>query len=161
MSLAPPPPAKQPGFQIAGTGNAAPRRTSPRSPRRRNCKIFAGTPDKDGYICIKIDQKVYKAHRLAWLWMTGAWPIDEVDHKDLDKSNNRFDNLREATHSENNRNRRKRGYVLDKRRGTFSARINIAGKNVHLGQFKTSAEATAAFNAVAIPLHGEFAREAQ
>ena len=66
--------------------------------------MIAGTPDKDGYICIKIDQIMYKAHRLAWLWMTGDWPTEEVDHKDLDKSNNRFGNLREATHSQNNIN---------------------------------------------------------
>lgn len=123
--------------------------------------MVAGTPDKDGYINICIDQQIYKAHRLAWLWMTGEWPTEEIDHKDLDKANNRFSNLREATHSQNQINRKKRGYTFDKRRGAFVAQIKENGKHRHLGQFKTSVEASAAYNEAANAIHGEFARTAR
>src|SRR5262245_5127240 len=57
--------------------------------------LRAGTPDKDGYRCLMIDQRVYKEHRLAWLWMTGRWPKGEIDHINKNKSHNRFKNLRE------------------------------------------------------------------
>lgn len=63
--------------------------------------MVAGTPDKEGYVCIMVDQKMYKLHRLAWLWMTGKWPKNEIDHIDNEKANNRFNNLREATRKEN------------------------------------------------------------
>src|SRR5581483_1831371 len=123
--------------------------------------MVAGTPDKDGYISICIDRRLYKAHRLAWLWMTGEWPEDEIDHRDLARANNRFSNLREATHAQNAFNREKRGYTFDKRRDVFVARIRDGGKYRHLGQFGTAKEATAAYNKAAALIHREFARAAQ
>ena len=59
-----------------------------------------------GYRHIKIDGKVYKAHRLVWLWNYGIWPEYELDHIDGNPSNNRLDNLRPATHLENSQNRK-------------------------------------------------------
>ena len=55
-----------------------------------------------GYRVIRIDGKLYREHRVIFFWMTGKWPDKEVDHRDLDKSNNRWHNLREATRSQNN-----------------------------------------------------------
>lgn len=121
----------------------------------------AGYPDqKDGYTLLCVDQKQCRAHRLAWFYMTGEWPAHQIDHIDLDKANNRFENLREATHKQNSHNRPKRGYTFDKRRSAFVAQIRIDGKHKHLGQFKTAAEAAAAYNAAAQIYHGEFARAA-
>jgi HNH endonuclease len=60
---------------------------------------FAGTM-LDGYIMIYVDKVGYLAHRLAWFYMTNRWPL-EVDHKNTIKNDNRWDNLREATRSQN------------------------------------------------------------
>lgn len=57
----------------------------------------AGTPDEYGYTVIRIAGKGYKAHRLVWLIETGSWPEGQLDHRDEDKANNRFGNLRVAT----------------------------------------------------------------
>lgn len=60
----------------------------------------AGTAQK-GYIRIGLASKGYQAHRLAYLYMTGAWPNAQIDHVNGVRSDNRWQNLREATHSEN------------------------------------------------------------
>ena len=65
--------------------------------RARNASAanIAGTKDKDGYIIIHIDKKAHKSHRLAWLYMEGYLPYGiDIDHKDQDKQNNKWDNLR-------------------------------------------------------------------
>ncbi|WP_426418192.1 HNH endonuclease signature motif containing protein [Bradyrhizobium genosp. A] len=129
--------------------------------KRVRAGALAGTIDKDGYVIICIDQKLYRAHRLAWLWMTGEWPAEEIDHRDTVKSNNRFKNLREANDEQNAHNRPKRGFTFDNRRSAYVAQINVGGRHFHLGQFTTPDEATAAYNAAAEDLHGEFARTAQ
>jgi citrate synthase len=56
----------------------------------------AGCIDHYGYIMMSIHGKRYKAHRLAWLYMTGAWPTNQIDHKFNNRSDNRFSELREA-----------------------------------------------------------------
>jgi len=124
----------------------------------------AGSFDSDGYHKIQIDGRVYRGHRLAWLYMTGEWPESEIDHRDLDRSNNRWDNLRPATHSQNQMNTRPRGVSGIKgvrwhgRDRVFRATIWLNGRAVQLGAFAT-AEAAAAAYAVAARQHfGEFAR---
>ncbi len=54
-----------------------------------------------GYRVIGIDGERHYEHRLAWLYMTGEWPSEDLDHENCDKSDNRFSNLREATDSQN------------------------------------------------------------
>src|SRR5882757_9467364 len=61
----------------------------------------AGHSDKDGYIIIHLCKKKYKAHRLAWFYMTGTWPAQEIDHKDGRPAHNAWLNLRESTRVEN------------------------------------------------------------
>ncbi|MFA6198823.1 MAG: HNH endonuclease [Bacteroidales bacterium] len=71
---------------------------------RKKNKIVK-TIGKREYRKINIDGKFYKAHRLIWLYTYGTWPDDFIDHIDGDKHNNRIDNLRNATNSENQCNR--------------------------------------------------------
>jgi hypothetical protein len=55
---------------------------------------------------LTIDHKMYRAHRIIWLWMTGKWPKYDVDHEDRNALNNRWKNLRDVTRTVNNRNRK-------------------------------------------------------
>jgi hypothetical protein len=68
---------------------------------------MAGCKRKNGYIFIMISGKYYRAHRLAWLYMTGEFPKDMIDHVDQDRSNNAFNNLRDVSNSVNQRNARR------------------------------------------------------
>jgi hypothetical protein len=128
----------------------------------------AGYRPDGGYAQIRIAGKLYKAHRLAWLWMTGEWPSGEVDHKDRDRSNNRWLNLRLASPSENKCNIGKlsnnsTGYkgVCFQPRAThrpYTAEIRFKGVRRYLGSFRTAEEAHAAYRRAAEQQHGEFAR---
>ena len=74
-----------------------------------NDHIIVGSPAgyrNDGYINIGLHGSTFRAHRLAFIYMTGTCP-EEVDHIDMDRSNNRWTNLRAALRSQNNANRRK------------------------------------------------------
>jgi hypothetical protein len=127
----------------------------------------AGTPTKPrGYIQIAIYGELYLAQRLAWLWMTGAWPAFEVDHWDTDTSNNRWSNLRAATSSENKMNKGHRsdntsgykGVWWSKRRNKWIAEVMVDGKKRQAGSFDTAIEAHIARMKAAQDLHGDFAR---
>lgn len=129
----------------------------------------AGTRNKDGRLIIGIDQTQYYSSRLAHLWMTGAWPEDEVDHHDLDPSNDKWDNLRPATSQQQKANRGKNRnntsghknvmYMPKKYpRRPWVARITVDRRQVYAGSYATRAEAVAAADA-AHKLHfGEFSR---
>jgi hypothetical protein len=69
---------------------------------------LSGCLGNDGYVRISIEHKKYLAHRLAWLYMTGEMPKNQIDHINLVKNDNRFENLREATISQNGQNTYKR-----------------------------------------------------
>ena len=68
----------------------------------------AGSENGQGYIKIVIDGRGYRAHRLAWLYMTGDWPKDQIDHINRDRADNRFCNLRDVSAKENVNNSRPR-----------------------------------------------------
>lgn len=128
----------------------------------------AGTLSQDGHRKILIARRVYLAHRLAWFYVTGAWPRDQIDHRNNDPDDNRFDNLREATRLQNNANCRVRkdsgtqvkGVHWHKRTRRWYALIRMNGKSVHLGSFATVEAAKAAYDKAARRRFGEFARSA-
>jgi len=106
------------------------------------------------------------AHRLAWLYVYGIWPTQHVDHINGEKTHNAIANLREATISENARNRPKRkdnksgftGVMFRASRKKWEGRIMVRGKNVWRRLFDTAAEAHAERMKVLPQHHGEFAR---
>jgi len=127
---------------------------------------------KRTYTMISVDDVIYRAHHLAWLYMTGELPGLFVDHRDLDKHNNGWSNLRLATKSQNMANvgrikSNKSGFkgVSHYRAGEsygkpWQASIGRGGKSYHLGHFATEEEAHAAYVAAAEKMFGEFARAA-
>lgn len=96
---------------------------------------------KANYRCIKISGRPYAEHRLAWLYMVGEWPESEIDHKNRDKKDNRFNNLRPATRKQNCENRDARAGCLSGFRGVswvggkWVAQITHFGVHKHLGGF--------------------------
>lgn len=117
-----------------------------------------------GYWVIRIDDRLYRAHRLAWLWVHGEWPKSQVDHINRIRDDNRFANLRPATGFENSRNSKRQANntsghrgVAPHQAGKWQAYINAEGKRHSLGLFDTVAAAGEAYRAAAKSLHGEFA----
>jgi len=102
----------------------------------------AGSLDSLGYHRIGIYSKLYTAHRLAFLYVLGKFPKGQVDHKDHNRSNNIWDNLREVTHQDNSKNHTLRNTntsgttgVELRANGGWLARIMVDGKHIHLGVF--------------------------
>lgn len=132
---------------------------------------FAGQPagsiTEAGYVKIRLgkERPGQYAHRLAWLYVHGVWPPEEVDHRDRDRSNNRIDNLRLAGRSENMRNAaaarrsatRTRGIWFDKKHGKWEACIYVNRARVWWGWFNTADEAATARLCELDKHHGEFA----
>ena len=121
----------------------------------------AGSLDRTGYRFVKIDYESYLHHRLAFFYVMGKWPENEMDHKNGDRANNKWSNLREATRRQNAVNRKAiaglKG-VEKQRTGKWIARIRNGGKKLYLGTFNTALEAHQVYVAKAIELHGEFVR---
>lgn len=138
------------------------------SPRCRKDRP-AGSKTSGGYLRIGIDGKQHFSHHLAWFHFYGVIAENELDFKNLDKSDVRIANLREATRAENSRNvgRKASNSTGFKGVATFNSPRNLkhyrssiraGGKRIHLGQFDTAEEAYEAYCKKARELHGEFAR---
>lgn len=120
------------------------------------------------YRFIGLNRKQYPAHRLAWLYSFGHWPQLHIDHVDGDGLNNSLSNLREATVSENLRNRGKqannksgyKGVSWEKKYSKWKAQITVHGCRRHVGYYATREDAHAAYIKAAELLHGEFRRSA-
>lgn len=127
---------------------------------------IAGRTDKDGYISVGINKKLYKAHRLAHLYMTGEWPAEQIDHINGVRSDNRWSNLREATNQQNQMNTRKqsnntsgfKGASWSRTARKWQAMVGINGKQYSLGYFDTPEAASAMYEGAAAILFGNFKR---
>lgn len=125
---------------------------------------------KEGYINLSIGRRNYPAHRIAWLCHYGEWPAHDIDHINGCKSDNRIENLRDVTKTENNRNTPLRknnssgfvGVYWDKVSSKWSAKIGIGGKLKNIGFYKTIEEAIEARKEFSVALgyhenHGRLA----
>ena len=112
----------------------------------------AGHKNGQGYWAIRVGGEKHNAHRLAWLYVYGRWPADQIDHRNGVRDDNRIDNLREATLSENQQNRKPnsnnvsghQGVGWQIRSGKWQARIRINGVLTHIGLYEDIKDAIAA-----------------
>lgn len=129
---------------------------------------IAGFLHDGKWVRLKVDGRKYFAANLIWMMQTGEWPSKGhlADHRDCNPMNNRWDNLRLATHSQNTINMPKtcrnttglKGVSIEK--GRFRASIKVHGKSFYLGRYDTAVEAHAAYCKAARHYHGDFARAA-
>lgn len=123
-----------------------------------------GNVNTSGHLQIQIGDSTFLASRLAYLYMVGEWPANQMDHIDLNRTNDRWENLRPATPSENARNRSVRSDSLTGIKGVtamgdrFQARVSFEGRRYSAGYFDTLEEAAAAVKELRAQLHGEFTR---
>lgn len=128
---------------------------------------IAGTVDKNGYRVISIGAKKLFAHRLAWLYVYGKLPTKGLDHINGDKQDNRIQNLREATVSQNMRNKGLdpkntsgyKGVTWNKRRRCYTVQAGGGGKRVYLGFFADPKAASDAYQEFTKKHYGEFYRD--
>ena len=119
----------------------------------------AGRKTDNGYWKITVNHRTYYAHRLAWLYMTGKWPAQDIDHINRNRLDNRFLNLREATRSQNlgnqtNRRAGLKGAYPVASTGKWNAKLG----NIYLGTYPTEQQAHDAHMEAARAKYGEFAR---
>lgn len=134
--------------------------------RRTDLSKPAGCLDVHGYRVIRIKGRLYKEHRLIWLYAHGEWPVNNIDHIDGNGLNNCISNLREATQAENSRNTRKRvnnksglkGVSRQNRRHNWQAHICHNYKRHYLGSFDCKAAAHFAYLIASDEMHRDFAR---
>lgn len=123
-----------------------------------------GSRTKAGYWCICVNYRVYMAHRLAWLFMTGAWPTTQVDHINGNRMDNRWENLRLATNQQNQANRKAtsicgyKGVSWEKGIRRWRAKIFVDGKRISLGCYGDAIDAALAYNDAAVFYFGEYAK---
>jgi hypothetical protein len=119
-----------------------------------------------GYITVRIHNAPYLGHRLAWFYMTGEWPQAEIDHINGISDDNRWCNLRPATHQQNLRNTRKRadntsgrkGVRRDRRSGKWYVNVRRSDGSRYYASFLNLDLAAKDYERVAREIYGEFAR---
>ena len=120
--------------------------------RRVKAGDAAGCQDGQGYRQIKVQSRLYQAHRLAWLYVYGEWPKLNIDHINRNRSDNRISNLRDVSQKQNGQNAGKpssntsghTGIYWHKRDSKWVAQIRHSYKLIHLGCFTDREEAIAA-----------------
>jgi hypothetical protein len=122
---------------------------------------IAGCGNGDGYLRIKIDHSLCLAHRLAWLYVHGKWPVEQLDHISGVRADNRIANLREATNAQNHQNRAISqrntsghiGICWAKREKKWRARVTVNSLVVPLGYFAALEDAISARAKAKAELH--------
>ena len=126
---------------------------------------IAGYMNDEGYRKVGINKKYYSAHRIIFFMHYGYWP-QEVDHIDHDISNNKIENLRSCTRSENRMNSYSNKNATSRYKGVFpsgtqrnpwKAKIKINGRTISLGNYKSEVQAAKAYNLAAIEYFGDYA----
>lgn len=125
---------------------------------------LAGWLTPEGYRMIQVEGKCYLAHRLAWLYVTGSWPENDIDHKNTIRSDNSWKNLRPTVDLQNQGNRKRnknkksglpKGVYANGKK--YSAQLTRGDKK-HIGTFFTIEEALEAYTIAAKEKFGEFYR---
>jgi hypothetical protein len=112
----------------------------------------AGTKGDTGYIKIHINKKLYRAHRLAWLYVKGEFPKEQIDHINGNRTDNFWQNLRETSSKQNQENlplsknntSGYRGVAWSKTSKKWLAHVRHNSKKIHIGLYKTAEEAAIA-----------------
>jgi len=123
----------------------------------------AGSFTDDGRFIIRIRNKKYRRSHVVFAMHNGRWPKEQIDHINRVRNDDRIENLREATHAENSRNKVHRKSpaglkgVTIINRGRYLSSITLNKKTIRLGMFDTAQEAHEAYVRAAKELHGEFA----
>ena len=132
------------------------------SRQRIQIGAVAGAVNSDGYIVIRINGTLFKAHRLAWLYTHGVMPTHDIDHLNGNKADNRITNLRDVSRSVNMQNQTRAGrgsasgllgVSWNKRVERWHASIWVNKRKQHIGYFNTADEAHAAYLAAKLQLH--------
>lgn len=129
----------------------------------------AGSPQSNGYLQVAVNCRLYKVHRIIWTLMTGKEPVDEIDHVDRNRQNNKWANLCEATHQQNGFNSQGRRRNQQHLRGAYpkyysdgtiryQASAQVNGKFEYLGLYNTEGEAHAQWVEATRPERGKFHR---
>ena len=131
----------------------------------------AGTKSDSGsgkiYLKIRVDGRLYFAHRLAWLWLHGEWPTDQIDHRDGNGQNNSEANLRPSNQTQNLGNVGRRSFSKEKYKGItkhgaqWLAQICHEGNSQYLGLYDDPVSAAKAYDLAAMQKFGSFAKTNQ
>jgi len=136
--------------------------------RRWKCgERRVGCDNGRGYVVLRLDDKLYQAHRLAWLYVHGVFPAADIDHINGVRDDNRIVNLRPATRAENLRHKRHRnktgckGVMVHRdanRKKRYGAQMAPGGAYRFLGWFAALEEAARAYQVAAQREYGDFAK---
>jgi len=135
---------------------------------RRSTGKRCETRHAQGYRTVSVAANKHLAHRLAWFYVTGSWPADQIDHINRCRKDNSFANLRECSNQQNcwNMNRSVgksgvRGVHWDCKRRKWVATIRVAGKTAYLGQFDDKQIAATAYRSAEAQHRGNFLEVSQ
>ena len=120
----------------------------------------------NGYLRTRVDGRMYRNHRVAWLIATGSWPADQIDHINGDRTDNRLANLREATARQNahntglpvNNTSGFKGVHWHNHKGKWRAQVSHDGRLIYIGYFDTPEQASVAYEFYCEQTRGEFHR---
>ena len=127
----------------------------------------AKNKSSNGYITITIFSKKYSVHRLAWLYMTGSWPKEQIDHINGIRDDNRWINLRECTQQQNQFNSFKnknntsgyKGVYYHKESNKWYSQAGLNNKKIYLGSYEKKEEAYNAYIEFSKLNHGNYFKQ--